>query len=176
MLSDKERFNKIDALRKKAKVVNYSSLYGVGSQKLSREMGIPEVEARKLLDAFWERNWAIKKVSENFEIKKIGDQMWIKNPVSGFWLSLRYDKDKWSTINQSSGVFCFDTWLFYVSLKLPEILGQFHDEGVWEIPKGTRDKTTKALQWAIDKTNEKLNLNITLGISIQYGDDYAQIH
>jgi hypothetical protein len=166
----------LSKIRKPYKVVNYSATYGVGAPKLSREMGIKEYEAKELLDVFWKRNWAIKKFAEDCTVKKVGDQMWVLNPVSKFWLSLRNTRDVFSTVNQSTGVYCFDTWLYHVSLKLPNILGQFHDEAIWEILRGDREETTKILQWAIDKTNEKLNLNIKLDISIKYGDNYAEIH
>ncbi len=169
-------FKKIKTQRHKGKTTVYSATYGVGKSKLARELGVTEKEAESLLNAFWDRNWAIAEAAKNFEVKKLGDQLWIKNPVSGFWLSLRYDKDKWSTINQSTGVYCFDTWLAFVSQKLPTIIGQMHDEAIWEILKGKREETTEALTWAINKTNEKLKLNVKLGISIQYGDNYAEIH
>jgi hypothetical protein len=163
-------------VRKPYKAVNYSAVYGVGKAKLARELGIPEYEALELLDTYWKRNWAVKKFAEDCTIKKIGEQMWVLNPVSGFWMSLRAMKDVFSTVNQSTGVYCFDTWLYFVSRKLPDILGQFHDEGIWQILKNNRERVSRILNWAIDKTNEKLKLNVKLGISIQYGDTYGQIH
>lgn len=166
----------LSRIRKPYKVVNYSATYGVQPPKLSREMGIPESEAKKLLDVFWQRNWAIKEFAKNCTIKKIGDQMWVLNPVSKFWLSLRNTKDVFSTVNQSTGVFCFDTWIFYCLRKLKAIKYQAHDEVVFEVEKGNQDVVEKALRWAIDKTNEKLKLNITLGISVQFGDTYGEIH
>jgi hypothetical protein len=35
--------------------------------------------------------------------------MWLYNPVSKFWYSAIY-KDIFSTLNQGTGVYCFDTW------------------------------------------------------------------
>jgi hypothetical protein len=166
----------LSKIRKPYKVVNYSATYGVAYPKLAREMGVKEHEAKTLLDVFWQRNWAIKQFAKDCTVKKIGDQMWVLNPVSKFWLSLRNTKDIFSTVNQSTGVYAFDTWIYHVSLKVPTILGQFHDEGVWNVLKGEREETTKALKWAIDKTNEKLKLNIKLGIEVKYGDNYAEIH
>lgn len=169
-------FKKIKVERHKGKTTVYSATYGVGKEKLARELGTSEKEAKSLLDAFWQRNWAIREVAKNLKTKTINDQTWVYNPLSGFWLSLRYDKDRWSTLNQSSGVYCFDTWVYYVLSKLPNIKGQMHDEIILEVEKGQREEVSKILNWAIDKTNEKLNLNIKLGISIQYGDNYSQIH
>jgi DNA polymerase I-like protein with 3'-5' exonuclease and polymerase domains len=163
-------------IRKPYKVVNYSAIYGVGAPKLSREMGVPIKQAQDLLDAYWKRNWSIKKLAEDQRVKTVGKQMWLYNPVSKFWYSLRYMKDIFSTLNQGTGVYCFDTWVSYILSKRPQINGQFHDEVVLELKKGHREDATSLLRWAIDKTNEKLKLNVKLDISIQFGDNYAGIH
>lgn len=173
---DAKKLRSIKVQRHKGKTTVYSATYGVGKDKLARELGVPVKEAQSLLEAFWKRNWAIKAASGDFKVKTVGKQMWIYNPVSKFWYSLRYDKDRWSTINQSTGVYCFDTWVSYIMSKRPQINGQFHDEVVLEIKKGHREDCTNLLRWAIDKTNEKLKLNVKLDISIQYGDTYGEIH
>jgi len=96
----------LKALRKNYKVVNYSSTYGVGASKLARETGMSKSEAKTLLDAFWSRNWAIEKVASTLQVRELFGGMWLKNPVSGFWYSLRSDKDRFSTLNQGTGVYC----------------------------------------------------------------------
>ena len=72
--------------------------------------GMSKSEAKKLLEAFWSRNWAIEKVASSLRVRELFNGMWLKNPVSGFWYSLRSDKDRFSTLNQSTGVYCFDSW------------------------------------------------------------------
>jgi DNA polymerase I-like protein with 3'-5' exonuclease and polymerase domains len=176
LAEQKKLFDSIKVARHKGKATVYSATYGVGKEKLARELGIPEYESKALLDAFWGKNWAVREVAKNLRTKTINGQTWVYNPISGFWLSLRYDKDRWSTLNQSSGVYCFDTWVYFLSKRLPDLKFQAHDEVVLEIPKGEREKTSRILNWAIDKTNEKLKLNVKLGISVQYGDTYGQIH
>ena len=51
-------------IRKNFKVVNYSATYGVGAEKLSRETGMSIPKAKRLLEAYWDRNWSVKKFSE----------------------------------------------------------------------------------------------------------------
>lgn len=41
---------------------------------------------------------------------------------------------------------------------------------------GERERISAILKNAIDNTNKTLNLNVKLGISIAFGDNYAQIH
>jgi DNA polymerase I-like protein with 3'-5' exonuclease and polymerase domains len=166
----------LKALRKNYKVVNYSATYGVGSPKLSRETGMHIGEAQKLLDAYWERNWSVKAFVDAQKIRKINDEMWVQNPVSKFWHSLRYEKDVFSTLNQSTGAYCFDKWVAYYRKRRPNIIGQFHDESINLVKEGDQDEHTKALTWAIEKLNEDLKLNVDLGIDIQYGQRYSDVH
>jgi DNA polymerase I-like protein with 3'-5' exonuclease and polymerase domains len=163
-------------LRKNFKVVNYSATYGVGAPKLARETGMSESEAKSLLDAYWKRNWSVKAFSEAQKIRKIRDEMWVQNPVSKFWHSLRFEKDVFSTINQSTGSYCFDKWVGYYRARRPNIIGQFHDESINLVKLGEEKKHTEVLNWAIDKLNNELKLNVSLGIDIQYGKLYSEIH
>ncbi|MFN8996170.1 MAG: DNA polymerase, partial [Pseudomonadota bacterium] len=163
-------------LRKPAKIVNYSSTYGIGAPKLARSMGVSVKEAKRLLDAFWKRNWAIEAFAKSLTVKTINDQSWLYNPVSKFWYTLRNEKDRFSTANQSTGVYCFDTWLGFILKQRPQLTAQFHDEAVWEIKKGHREDMEKIILSALDKTNNKLKLNVTLGVDIQFGQSYAEIH
>ena len=166
----------LKATRKNFKVVNYSAIYGVGAPKLSRTTGLPIPEAQKLLDAYWERNWSVKKFAEDQTIRKINGEMWVKNPVSGFWHSLRYEKDVFSTLNQSTGAYCFDKWVAYYRTRRPNIIGQFHDESINLVKEGEQDEHTEVLTWAIQKLNDDLKLNVDLGIDIQYGQRYSDVH
>jgi DNA polymerase I-like protein with 3'-5' exonuclease and polymerase domains len=167
---------KLKELRKNFKVVNYSATYGIGAPKLSRETDMSEKQAKDLLDAYWNRNWSVKKFCEDQEPRKINQDMWIQNPVSKFWHSLRFKKDAFSTINQSTGAYCFDRWVALYRSKRSNIIGQFHDESINVIKKGEENEHTSALQWAIEKLNEQLRLNVDLGIDIQYGQTYADVH
>ena len=64
-----------------------------------------------LYDIYWTRNSAIKKAADSCIIKSIGSTKWLFNPISKFWYFLKAEKDKFSTLNQGSGVYVFDTWL-----------------------------------------------------------------
>lgn len=164
------------AIRKMYKPVNYSAIYGIGPPKLARDIKKPVWEAQQLLDIYWQRNAAIKQVVEDLETKTINGQKWLFNPISRFWYSLRYDKDKFSTLNQGSGSYCFDTWVSEVIKRRKQMTAQFHDEGVWELKKGNEAKMEQLLLDSIKATNDKLKLNVELKISIQFGQNYGDIH
>jgi hypothetical protein len=163
-------------LRKNYKAVNYSAIYGVGAQKLARTTGMGQQEAKRLIEAYWKRNWAVKKVAESQKVREIGGELWMRNPVSGFWHNLRYEKDRFSTLNQSTGVYCFDTWVGLVKDKGCRVIFQAHDEIVVQVKEEDADKVQAQLKDCIREANDILKLNIELDVDTQKGDSYSAIH
>ena len=167
----------LKAIRDPFKTVNYSAIYGVGVAKLAREGGFSKTEASTLLSTYWERNWSIKEVVKEQYVKTLKDgTMWLKNPVSGFYHSLRYEKDIFSTLNQSTGVYCFDSFVAYSRALGVQIPMQYHDEILVECDEDKVEETKALLHKAIDKTNEKVKLNVKLGIDYNVGTNYASVH
>lgn len=178
-MDDKEQAAQIKILkpiRLKNKKVNFAAVYGAGGPKIALTASIPLSEAKLLHGIYWQRNWSVKKVADSCVTKMVNGQMWLLNPVSQFWYSLREEKDKFSTLNQGTGVYAFDTWIRNVRKQGIKICGQFHDEHIAPIKKGTelqhREKLLNAIKW----TNDELQLNVILGISIDFGHSYADIH
>ena len=169
-------YKRLKSVRKPYKVVNYSSLYGVGAAKLARETGKSEREAKALLEAFWQRNWSVDKVAKGLRVREVNGGMWLLNPVSGFWISLRSDKDRFSSLNQSTGVFCFDSWVAVCRKNGIKTIGQFHDEVIALVEKGKEQETQDVMKKAVQKVNDKLKLNVPLGCDVQFGQTYAEIH
>tara|TARA_B110000495_G_scaffold18686_1_gene13205 strand:+ start:7974 stop:9818 length:1845 start_codon:yes stop_codon:yes gene_type:complete len=163
-------------MRKSYKVVNYSATYGIGAEKLSRTTGLSTSACSKLLDAFWQRNWAVTKVAKTVRIRELLGKTWIQNPVSKFWHILRSDKDRFSTLNQSTGVYCFDTWVNHARRKGVSILGQFHDEIIVELDQGDQTEVTEVLLNCMKETNKDVQLNIPLSIDYNFGKNYAEVH
>ena len=163
-------YKKIKDVRTNYKVVNYSGIYGVGAPKLARESGLNTTAAKALLAAYWERNWSVKVIAGEQYVKTLKDgTTWLKNPVSGFYHSLRFEKDIFSTLNQSTGVYCFDTWVAYCKHYGVEIPMQYHDEILARCDVDKVDETKEKMILAIQKTNEKVKLNVSLGIDIRTG-------
>ena len=161
-------------IRASAKTSNFGLTYKCGIPTLARQANIKESQAKKLYDAYWLRNKAILDIENDLEIKKIGDQMWLLNPISGFWYTLRNEKDKFSTLNQSSAVYCFDLWLGYIRKEGILIGYQCHDE--WLGNTKDEENIKKIAQEAINKVNEKLKLNVEVGFSLAIGDNYYEVH
>ena len=166
----------LKTLRKNYKVVNYSATYGIGADKLARETGMSLREARSLKDAFWSRNWSVQKVAESAKVKECLDGFWLWNPVSNFWYSLRNEKDRFSTLNQGTGVFCFDSWVAACRKQGIKTIGQFHDEVIALVEEGGETVVKDKMEKAVSQLNKELSLNVPLGTDVQFGNTYAEIH
>ena len=173
---DKAVKKKLSPVRKAYKCANYAAVYGASGPVVARTADLPEEEGYKLVDAYWKRNWSVKEIPKGISVKRNEDGMWMYNPVSRLWYSLREEKDIFSTLNQGTGVWAFDTWIKHVRSRRPQLTGQFHDEIILQVKKGNREKCEELLRWAIDETNKELSLNRELDIDIQFGDNYAAIH
>jgi len=175
--SDEERFNRLDKMRSGAKTVVYSALYGVGAKKLARESGMSETEASKLLKAFWEQNWAIKKVAKDQYVKTLKDgTLWLKNPVNGFYYSLRKEADIFSTLVQGTGDYVFNMWTLFCRQMGLVLSLNYHDEWLSITDVGNEDHLKEVSNKAMDKLNERLKLNVKVRCDFQTGKNYAECH
>lgn len=177
---ENHRMKDIGEKRGKAKTVNFAGVYGAGPPKIALSTGMSLSQAKTLHKTYWSRNKAVKQVAASVKIKTITiedeEQMWLLNPVSGFWYSLRYEKDKFSTLNQGTGVYCFDLWVRQVRLRGIKIMIQYHDEIVFHLRVGEEDQVSAKLLEAIKAVNDSVKLNVPLGVSVDFGTSYAEIH
>lgn len=157
---------------------NFSCTYGARPKRISLSCNISMSQSEDIFNAYWKKNWSIQKIAQNTIHQTVNGQMWLYNPVSRFWYSLRYEKDKFSTLNQGTGVYCFDTWVRHLRSADIKLCAQYHDEVVFRLldNQETKDKITADITQAIKKTNEEIQLNVQLGVSIDYGYSYADIH
>ena len=200
---DKDLYKEIKKKRAVAKQVNFSSVYGSGVDKKAKLLKSTREFAEKLHNTYWERNKAVKMVEKDRKIKVIYkdqtvkiynskdliemknqrafmdrvDTMWLLNPVSGFWQSLRFFKDIFSTLNQSTAVYVFDCYL-KEARKYFKVQYQVHDEFLTVIKKNkyTQEQIIKILKKCIASVNDKLKLPIPMDISADFGVNYAQCH
>jgi len=163
-------------IRKAYKRTNYSAIYGVGAEKLAREMGIPVSQAKALLEAYWSRNWSVKKIAEQQFVKECLGSLWLKNPLSGLWYQLRYQKDRFSTLNQGTGVYVFDRWIYQYRKKGVKVALQYHDETANYVKAGGEENHRNLLENAIREVNESVRMNVELAVDVKFGNSYAEVH
>jgi len=158
------------------KQANYSCVYGAGGSTVARAAGIATSKGDRLVEAYWKRNWSVRAIADAQEVKVCRGQKWLYNPVSRLWYSLRHEKDRFSTLNQGTGVWCFDTWVKHQrDLGLVQV-AQFHDETINLIKEGEEEITESLLKEAIKRTNDEIKLNRKLDIDVQFGYNYSEIH
>lgn len=105
------------------------------------------------------------------------DTMYILNPVSNFWISLRYFKDIFSSLNQSTAVFVFDCYLQEVRKRVNTVMLQIHDEYLCYFNNNiSKDSILKYLKECISKVNDKIKFSIPMDISADFGVNYAECH
>lgn len=166
----------VKAIRHIYKQGNYACQYGAGVPRLQLTIGCSRETAERIHATYWKRNWSIKQAAADTDTKACDGRMWLYNPISRFWYSLRSEKDRFSTLVQGSAVYCFDTWVKHVRRNGPKICGQFHDEIVIPVHYGNRDRLDRHLRAAVNAVNKELKLNRELDIDVQFGDSYASIH
>jgi len=171
-------FDKVKKARKIGKVINYSAIYGVGAPKLSSSTDLTKGEAKKLIQAYWERNWSIKQLPKDITTKIVNEQMWLLNPVNKYWYSVRDEKDIFSTLNQGTGAYVFDCWLKFMMDGGIIAFLQYHDEKLSLVKKekGAREKHSRIIKESMDKVNFALKLNINIEVDVQFGRTYAEVH
>lgn len=173
---EKKLMDKLKEARSKGKTTNYSSLYLVGSNTLARTLGISKKEAQSLIDAYWKLHYAVKKFSEAIETKTVDGQLWLLNPMSKFWHSLRYEKDVFSLCNQSSAVYCFNMWIYQVTRLGVFPITQTHDDLSLRCKEGEVEKYKGILNKAMENLNKQLKLNVEIACEIEVGDNFAETH
>jgi hypothetical protein len=173
---DKIKHKSLAKIRHGGKGTNYAATYGATGPTIARAAGVlPEV-GEQLFEAYWQRNWSLTAIADECIVKNSRGMKWLWNPVAKMWFWLKAEKDRFSTLNQGTGTYAFDRWLYHVIEQRPQITAQFHDEGVWELAKGNREAMTAILTEAMARLNDELNLNVKLSCGTDFGDSYADIH
>lgn len=181
----KEIISKVAAARKKGKTTNYASVYNAGAAAIARAAGVSLAEGKILHEAYWKLNWAVKAIAdEQVVIRDSKGNKWLINPINGFCYALRKESDRFSTLAQGSGSYCFDMWVDNILTEMENrygrktLTGSFHDECI--ICLKDNEKVKEAfkviIRESVEKVNETYNLRRALGCDTQYGKRYSEIH
>lgn len=177
---EKKEYAILKDIRSDAKTINFAGVYGAGPPKIAETLKKPLAFAEKLHKTYWERNKAVKQVANSTTIKEVNKRKWQYNPISGFWYYLKAEKDRFSTLNQGSGSYIFDTWLRKMRDKLEpigvHIILQYHDEAAGICLKFQKPQVESIIAQAMDELNEELKLNVPIGFSIDWGNNYGDVH
>ena len=173
---NEEKFHHIEGERYLAKTTNFACVYGAGPPKISRTTGMSLDRATLLHTIYWKRNKAVKQVSANVITKVVAGTTFLFNPVSKLWYILRVVKDSFSVLNQSTGVYCFDSCIREYRARGIKISLQYHDEVMFLLKKIEQEDVKEKIIVSVAEVNGKVKLNVPLGCSIDFGMNYSLIH
>lgn len=153
-----------------------NSVYGAGAPKLAKTLGKTLEFAKKLHSTYWKRNKAVKDVASNVITKRVNGLLWLYNPISKFWYSLRVEKDIFSTLNQGTGAYIEDRWIWHMRKKGIKMILQYHDEIATYLKKESKELYRKYINDSMEEVNQELKLNVPISVSIDFGSKYSEIH
>lgn len=172
------RYKLIMDKRTKFKTINYACLYGASAKTISKASGYAVEKSKEIVDAYARRNWAVNSVAESLEIKKVGGKKWLFNPTTMLWYPLRNEKDKFSTLNQSTGAFFFD--IFSASFRRLgySIMYESHDENLAEIEdtEEAQRKVVADVEKALNNANKAVKMMVNINADVKFGYNYAEVH
>lgn len=172
----KEAFGKLTKVRKTAKTTNYAATYNASAKKIGETADIPLKEAKIFHKAYWDLNWAIKKLADSFETKKVDGREWIYSPFTKTWLLLTAQHIKFSAVNQNFGAKIFDLWAYFLIQSGVKPIMSMHDEMSWYIDEGDEEKTKEVVQNAINRVNKIFNHPIKFEASPEFAKSYGDVH
>jgi len=174
-------------MRRRAKIINFSILYGSGAFSLSKELGVGISEAKSFIDAYFDayrgvRAWIDRTIaaaeidpevrtlagrirpipeiqSQNRTIKENGNRMAINTIIQGS----AADIIKKAMIEVHKGVAGMES----------RMLMQVHDELVFEYPS---EEEAKLIRLVRDKMENACELRVPMTISLKSGANWADLH
>lgn len=151
-------------------------MYGIGKDKLAKDLGITTKESSMLIEAYWKKNNCVKIFSESCFTKEVDGQLWVQNPMNGYYYALRSRKDVFSTVNQGVGDYIFTLWQHNLMSMGVTMNGGWHDETVVCCRPEEKEDVIKKLKLAMEKVNSQLKLKVPIGIDYKIGQSYAEVH
>ncbi len=178
-LTDHER-------RKRAKIINFSVLYGSGPFSLSRELGVTYSEAKEFIDMYFEKYSGVRKFIDDV-IAGCEDQLSVKT-ILGRTRTIPEIKSEnknvrdngrrmaINTVIQGSAADIIKVAMINIDKKLHKIKSrmvmQVHDELIFELPPD-EEETLRTL--VRDEMENSIKLKVPLTVSIKTGKNWEEM-
>ncbi len=175
-----------DELRRKAKVINFSIIYGTSAFSLAKELGTEPRQAQRFIDCYFEQHPRVRKFLE--DTVKEAEERGSTQTIFGRLRQVPELKQKDKVIQQAGRRIALnapiqgsaadlmkkamiDIWEEFKTkgLKTKMIL-QVHDELVFEVPKGERPKVEALVR---EKMEHVCPLRVPLKVHLGWGPNWA---
>ncbi len=174
--------------RRKAKIVNFGILYGMGAFSLAKEMGVAVAEAQQFIDAYFARYKGVQEFIARVLAKAhqekcvttiLGRRRYLPDiSSSNFNLRQFAERTAINTVVQGSAADIIKMAMLQVDAELTRgkckasMLLQIHDELVFEVRKAEADGLAKLVR---DKMENVVALAVPLKVDVKKGNNWAQL-
>lgn len=170
--------------RKRAKIINFSVLYGSGPYSLSKELGVSYKEAKTFIDMYFEKNAGVKKFIDEViekaekepEVRTISGRM---RDIPEILSSNRTVKENGkrmaiNTVIQGSAADIIKIAMVNIQEKLhsmkSKLIMQVHDELVFEYPP---EEEKKLFQMVKQEMENAVELKVPLKVDLEKGKTWG---
>lgn len=176
-------------MRREAKTINFSVIYGIGAFSLSKDLDIPRAEAQRYIDEYFTLYKGVKTFmdetikqakktgyvttllnrlryipelnSKNTNIQRFGERTAVNTPVQGTAADM---------IKLAMIVIHKRLLAEYPAVKM---MMQVHDELVFEVPEALQDEVK---QLVVREMESVLELDVPIKVEAHYGSNWDQAH
>lgn len=176
--------------RRAAKTVNFSILYGAGSQNLSQQLGIPRAESKQIIDAYFTQYKDLKKYMETVveDCRKVGyvttlmgRKRYLRDINSRNQLARsNAERVAVNTPIQGSAADLIKMAMILIHNELKnkglqtKMILQVHDELVFDVPKDELDIVRPMIEHCMKTAIPNLKVPIEVGIGV--GATWLEAH
>ena len=176
-------------MRRTAKIVNYGLLYGAGPFRMSQELGIPQKEAKILIESYFQQYSGVKNYIDSTIIKAEKEQfvetiLGRKRPVWNITSSNHIQKQaaKRMAINmpiQGTNAEMIKIAMISIDHEIQKksykskMISQVHDELVFEVHKSEKEVFKKLV---IDKMENAIQLSVPIKVDYGFGESWYEAH
>jgi DNA polymerase-1 len=174
--------------RKRAKIINFSVLYGSGPYSLSKELGVSYKEAKEFIDMYFEKNAGVKRfidevierAEKEAEVKTISGR---RRDIPEILSSNRTVKENGkrmaiNTVIQGSAADIIKIAMINIHRKMDQagmkskLVMQVHDELVFEYPPG---EERRLLQIVKQEMENAVELKVPLKVDLETGKTWGSL-
>ena len=155
-------------------------MYGCGDAKLAKTAGKPEKEGKKLKEAFWKANPAIKSLISDLEKAYDLHPGYIIG-IDGRKLRVRDKRKLLNTLLQNGATIVFKKWMIAIDDEAPPLhqLIAYHDELQFELNSTHLTAIETAVRGVLQlatEVGEDMKLNVKIEADCKTGYNYAECH
>ncbi|HSQ34790.1 MAG TPA: DNA polymerase I, partial [Candidatus Binatia bacterium] len=179
-------FSKAGELRRRAKIINFSIIYGSGAFSLAKELGVSYAQAKEFIERYFQKYSGVKRFMDNViaaaernpEVRTISGRV---RPIPEVLSSNRPVKENGNrmainTIIQGSAADIIKIAMIRIHERLKpmasKLILQVHDELVFEYPAAEEKRLLALVK---DEMENALALKVPLKVSLKTGANWADM-